>query len=119
MNIVLEHRDGAMVVRIAGKATVHSADEMKAALIEALSATGEVMLELSGVTEVDAAFIQLLCAAQKSAAAANKVFHLGGGVPERVTRTFAEAGFPFALLIKTSEVLETSEVTGNYIRTRR
>ena len=58
MNIVLEHRDGAMVVRVAGKATVHSADEMKAALIEALSATGEVMLELSGVTEVDAAFIR-------------------------------------------------------------
>ena len=99
MDIRLERLDqggmaGVVVVWIEGKATIHGADELKAALVEAFESASEVMLDVSGVTELDAAFLQLLCAAGKSAAATKKVFQLGGPCSEALAKRFVEAGFP-------------------------
>ncbi len=98
MEIKLERLDqagmaGVVVVWVEGKATIQGADELKAALVETFESASEVMLDVSRVTEIDAAFLQLFCAAQKSAAAANKVFHLGGCFPEALAKGFVEAGF--------------------------
>lgn len=99
MNVTLEQTEqagtaGVMVVRIAGRATVRFADELKSVLMDALQSADEVLIEVSGITEFDAAFLQLLCAAQKSAAAAGKVFHPGAGCSGALAGRFAEAGFP-------------------------
>lgn len=96
MDVTVEQLEssGIAVVRVAGRGTIHFADELKGALLEAFAAAPEVLLDANGVTEIDAAFLQLICAAGKSAAAANKVFLLGEGCSEEVARGFAEAGFP-------------------------
>jgi len=83
---------GAVVVSIEGKATIHGAAELKAALVEAFDGAPKVVLDVSGVTEIDAAFLQLFCAAGKSAAAANMVFQLGGWCSEALAKGFADAG---------------------------
>src|SRR6266567_2479638 len=88
---------GAVVVWIEGKATIHGAAELKAALVEAFDGARKVVLDVSGVTEIDATFLQFFCAAGKSAAAANMVFQLGGGCSEALAKGFADAGFTLAL----------------------
>src|SRR6266702_4932361 len=85
---------GVVVVWVEGKATIQGADELKAALVDAFESASEVMLEVSGVTEIDAAFLQLFCSVQKSAAAANKMFQLGGCCSEALAKRFVEVGFP-------------------------
>lgn len=95
MDIKVEQMEttGMAMVTVSGKATVRSADEAKAALLEALAGAPEVLLDVSGITGIDAAFLQLLCAAQKSAAAAGKPLRLEGGCSGTLARSFAEAGF--------------------------
>jgi anti-anti-sigma regulatory factor len=90
---------GDVVVWIEGKATIHGAAELKAALVEAFDSARKVVLDTSGVTEIDAAFLQLLCAARKSAIAANKVFQLGGCCPEALAKGFVDAGFPLPSVV--------------------
>lgn len=101
MDVKLDHEahSAKTVVQVAGKATVRSAEQLKAALVEAIAGGREVVLDLSGVTEIDAAFLQLFCAARKSAAAADKLFRLGGVCPEALARGFVDAGFPIPPLV--------------------
>ncbi len=101
MNVKLDHEahSAKVVVRVAGKATVRSAEQLKAALVEAFDSARKIVLDVSGVTEIDAAFLQLFCAAQKSAAAANKVFQLGGGCSEALAKGFVDAGFPLPYVV--------------------
>lgn len=97
MEIILDHAEQAetTVIRAVGKGTVRSAAGLHAVLIETLVAPGTVVLDVSGVTEIDAAFLQLACAAGKSAAASGRAFRLEGGAGE-LAQKFAAAGFPLA-----------------------
>jgi ABC-type transporter Mla MlaB component len=59
-------------LHITGKATVQGACELKRVLSEALETADELILDVSGVTESDPTFFQLLCAAHQSSAALGK-----------------------------------------------
>ncbi len=62
-------RDGqARVLRIDGEMTIYRALEVKELLLAALDGAGSLALDLSGVTELDTAGVQLLLAAEKSVA---------------------------------------------------
>lgn len=60
MTIQVEHRENAARVALAGELTIYTAAEIKAALAEALSDCTEVEVDLSGITEIDTAGLQLM-----------------------------------------------------------
>ena len=59
----------ARTLVIDGELTIHTAAERKAALVASLEAGDDLDLELSGVTELDTAGLQLLLMAHREAAA--------------------------------------------------
>ena len=60
MTIQVEHRGNGAHVTLAGELTIYSAAEIKAALAEAMSDHAEVEVDLSGITEIDTAGLQLM-----------------------------------------------------------
>lgn len=60
---------GAEQLRVEGELAIQFAAELKDTLLRSVQATGEVTLDLSGVSEVDTAGIQLLLLAKRAAAA--------------------------------------------------
>jgi anti-anti-sigma regulatory factor len=56
--------------------TIYEAADTKRALLEALGRNAELEIDLSGVTEMDTAGIQLLLLAKREAARAGKVLRL-------------------------------------------
>ena len=76
-----------------GELTIYHATGLRTALLEALQAQPALDLDLSGVTEIDCAGVQLLLAAAQAAAAA------GGRIALRsrstaVDEAFATLGLP-------------------------
>ena len=80
-------------LRIAGELTVIHGGELKDALCEALDRTGQIEVDLTGVTVIDLAGLQLLCAAHASAAARGQSFVLSAPPGRVVARAMTEAGF--------------------------
>ena len=61
--------------KLAGKLTIPRASELLAAIVQALAAEDhEVVLDLSEVTGADVSFLQILCAAHRSALRDGKTF---------------------------------------------
>lgn len=67
---------GTSRVVIAGEMTIYTARDWRDRLLVAMSAPGDVELDLSGVSEIDAAGIQLLVSLRMEAAAACRKLHL-------------------------------------------
>lgn len=86
---------GAM--KIAGRLDIYSANDITDALAECLATHPELLLDLSDVESCDIAGVQLICSAQKSAAASHKAFLLTAASPQ-VTRACADAGLSPASL---------------------
>lgn len=85
-------RDRA-VVAVGGRLTASQAGRLRAALLEAFDGSLQVEVALQDVTEADLSFLQLLCAAQRTAAARAVGFTLSGlEGAEPVRRLIAAAG---------------------------
>jgi len=85
--------DGTLELTIGGPLTIAEAARFQEALVEALGAAREVSLHLRGVTAMDLAALQLLCAAHGSAESAGKTLRVeaeGNGVYRKVVD---DAGF--------------------------
>ncbi|MBP8133593.1 MAG: STAS domain-containing protein [Zoogloea sp.] len=67
---------GASRVVIAGEMTIYSARDWRDRLLMAMGAPGDVELDLSGVSEIDAAGIQLLVSLRLEAADSERVMRL-------------------------------------------
>jgi anti-sigma B factor antagonist len=63
---------------IDGEMTIYRAAELKPLLLQALEAHGTLELDLSGVTELDTAGLQILVLAKQAAQAAGSVLRLAG-----------------------------------------
>jgi anti-anti-sigma factor len=70
--------ENARVLRIEGEMTIYRAAELRQVLLDALAPPGDLNIDLSGVTEIDSAGVQLLVAAKKSAQANSTELHLTG-----------------------------------------
>jgi anti-anti-sigma factor len=68
-------------IAIQGELTIYTALEQKETLLTGLSATEELELDLSGVSEIDAAGLQLLVMIKQQAAALGKVLRFTGHSP--------------------------------------
>ena len=76
-------------IRVSGEMTVHAARELKQPLLDALARGGA--LDLSEVSEFDAAGLQLLLLARREAGLAGHAFRIGA-VSNIVRETLALAG---------------------------
>lgn len=65
-------------MRLAGEVTVFSAAAIRHQLLAALDDARDVEVDLSQVTEIDSAGVQLIVAAKREAAARNKDLHFSG-----------------------------------------
>ena len=86
-------QQGKRLLSISGALTIEQAAGFRERLIEALAASEELHLDLSGVTGIDLSGLQLLCACHQSAEQAGKrfqVLHEGSEIFHKVT---ADAGF--------------------------
>jgi anti-sigma B factor antagonist len=68
-------------LRIEGELTIYRAAELKQTLLETLIAHPALEIDLSGVTEVDSAGVQLLMLAKQTARAAKREVTLVGHSP--------------------------------------
>jgi len=69
-----EQVNGRERLRLQGECNIYSAGDLRAALLAAMQVSPELELDLSGVTEVDTAGLQVLMAAKASARTAGRPF---------------------------------------------
>jgi anti-anti-sigma regulatory factor len=69
----------AVVVTIAGPMTIAYASESREQLLAAFEKANTITADLSGVTEIDVAGLQLLCSAHRSSVLMKKAFTIIGG----------------------------------------
>lgn len=67
---------GPAVLRIEGELTIYRAAEFKQTLLDAVAGAAVLELDLSGVTDIDTAGLQLLMLAKKTAQAAQRELRL-------------------------------------------
>lgn len=85
--------EGMVVLTLSGGATIQYANEAKAALSGALCSAERVVIDVSGVTEVDPAFFQLLCSTHRSAMELGKCLGLEPPSSEVFRKTAEACGF--------------------------
>jgi|GEM_PF-4951330 len=72
MACILSDVDGRAVLRLSGAVGISEGEALKEALLRLIESTENPTVAMDGVTEVDVCTLQLLVAAQKSAAKAGK-----------------------------------------------
>jgi anti-sigma B factor antagonist len=60
MNVQVEYTGNSTRVKLAGELTIYTAVEIKAALAEVMVESSEIEVDLSGITEIDTAGLQLM-----------------------------------------------------------
>lgn len=66
MGIETEYKGKTVSVALAGELSIYSVAEIKAGLSEAMTSTDEIEVDLSGVTEMDTAGLQLMLIAKRN-----------------------------------------------------
>ena len=79
-------------IGIFGAMTIHHAEEIWSAMLEALAEADEVRLEMAQVKEIDLMGLQLLCSAHRTSVSMSKRFILGG-CSASVKETIQDSGF--------------------------
>lgn len=78
MQTEIEKRDGLCILRLSGDFILSQADEVRELLLDALSGCREVEIDLSQISDMDSAGLQLLIMAKRWAAAGQKNLRLTG-----------------------------------------
>lgn len=81
------------VLCLDGELTIQRAAELKVILLTSLGDVEDLVLDWAGVTGLDVSGLQLLCAAYRTAAKANKRLTSTGSPPDVFTQTIRDAGF--------------------------
>ncbi|MDD5642731.1 MAG: STAS domain-containing protein [Syntrophales bacterium] len=81
------------VLKFAGDLTIDNAQELHRVLLAALDNATEISLTFAEVTAVDLSFVQLLCAAHRTAIRADKTLKLADPRPEVLKAAVRETGF--------------------------
>jgi anti-anti-sigma regulatory factor len=80
-------------LRLLGRATLESCLELKTALLDALDKTEILVVDVSQVTELDVAALQIFCAARKSTIKREKEMVLADKMSEDFARGVLDAGY--------------------------
>jgi anti-sigma B factor antagonist len=81
MEITSERVEDAVVLHLAGELTIYEVPGVKLALLDAMAVADGLEIDLSGVTEIDTAGVQLLVAAKSSANEQQMAMRLVGHSP--------------------------------------
>jgi len=93
MRVACERTEDGAVVTAEGRLTASQAGLLHQSLLDAFAGSRRVELSLRGVQEADVSFLQLLCAAHRTAAARGVAFLVNGlDAAEPVVRLIHEAG---------------------------
>ena len=65
MSIEIQRMGNSARVSLAGELTIYSAAEIKAGLAEAMASANEIEVDLSGISEMDTAGLQLMLIAKR------------------------------------------------------
>lgn len=68
----MKKEKGTKTLRLEGELTIYRAAELKDEILKAMAGTASLEIDLSGITEVDGAGLQLLILAKKEALRAEK-----------------------------------------------
>ena len=93
MNNHLIYEGKRDVLTFTGELTIRRAEELRTVLTGALAGAETVSLDFVGVTAADLSFLELLCAAHRSAMRLNKRLTFVSALPESIGQTVAKAGF--------------------------
>lgn len=80
------------VVTVAGDLTLATAERYREQLISEMAQVPRVLLSLSQATELDAAGIQLMIAAKRTAQTADCAFQITGSIPEAIAKRLVQSG---------------------------
>lgn len=92
--------DSAQVVTFAGPFAFSAAEKIRTTVIAALNGGSSVCLDLSAVSSIDLAGLQLICAAHRSAQALGKALQISQPPPETLLATARMAGFPRSVVCR-------------------
>lgn len=66
-------------ISFSGSMTIHHADEIKSAIVDAINGSSTIRLDLNEVTGIDLVGLQLICSAHRTAVTESKSFGVLGG----------------------------------------
>lgn len=92
-DVIIESKKNEKILHLSGELVVDQAVHLESALLDILADSEHIGVDLSSVTNVDVACLQLFCAAHKSSVRGNKTLKLHGVCPDAVTRIAKDAGF--------------------------
>lgn len=78
MEINVQNNNGRCAVALGGELTIYAAADLKEGLLGAVGECAEMEINLSAVSDIDTAGLQVLMLAKRHAAASNKALHLVG-----------------------------------------
>lgn len=80
-------------IRIQTDLNISNTEELKNTILNALSLSTGVFVNIEEVQDIDLPSMQLLCSAHKSALLLNKTFDISGEISESVRQKLAWAGY--------------------------
>lgn len=92
-NWTTETRGKTKILRLSGDLLIQGAGELKSMLLEALTGTNDLEIDVSSVTEADISCLQLLCATHKAGMKLGKNVSFGNTRSAAFMDTMREAYF--------------------------
>jgi anti-anti-sigma regulatory factor len=92
-DIIIEKRGDAKVLHLSGELVIQYSDCLRSGIIESLSDTDRVEIDLSAVTDVDISCLQLFCAAYKTSIQLNKLLLFDGVCSNVFKQAVKNAGY--------------------------
>jgi len=89
----LKERSGSGTVRLEGELNIQEAGRLKEMFVKAFAEPEALLLDLSGVTGVDIACLQVLCSAHKTFVGSNKELKTIGRTAASFERAVDESGY--------------------------
>ena len=83
------------VIVLEGDLTVENARTLQSKLRAAIETSESVVIQFSGNARIDITFLQLVCAAYRSALASGKDLTLSPGMPDGLKQAVQSAGFAY------------------------
>ncbi len=90
---ITEDKGDIRILRLSGELTIQDADRLRSTLIEELARVDRIGIDLSSVTDVDIACLQLFCAAHKTSMDSDKLIKFEGVLPNLFKQAVKNAGY--------------------------
>lgn len=91
MELLLDESNNGIILKLTGELNICRGEELKEILTRFLASSGDLGVEMSGVTEIDACSLQMIIAAQRSLEKMGKALKFAS-ISESLAKTARMAG---------------------------